>query len=118
MLNISSKEGAVSATITATNEAVKEALEAQIINLKENLSQNGIKVDAVEVTVASHEFERNLEQNSSKDEQNAMYHENNNKRRKNIDISSLDDLSGIMSEEENLLAQIMKENGNSVDYMA
>ena len=47
-----------------------------------------------------------------------MYHENNNKRRKNIDISSLDDLSGIMSEEENLLAQIMKENGNSVDYMA
>lgn len=117
-LNISSKEGAVSATITATNEAVKEALEAQIINLKENLSQNGIKVDAVEVTVASHEFERNLEQNSSKDEQNAMYHENNNKRRKNIDISSLDDLSGIMSEEENLLAQIMKENGNSVDYMA
>ena len=117
-LNISSKEGAVSATITATNEAVKEALEAQIINLKENLSQNGIKGDAVEVTVASHEFERNLEQNSSKDEQNAMYHENNNKRRKNIDISSLDDLSGIMSEEENLLAQIMKENGNSVDYMA
>lgn len=117
-LNISSKEGAVSATITATNEAVKEALETQIINLKENLSQNGIKVDAVEVTVASHEFERNLEQNSSKDEQNAMYHENNNKRRKNIDISSLDDLSGIMSEEENLLAQIMKENGNSVDYMA
>lgn len=117
-LNISSKEGAVSATITATNEAVKEALETQIINLKENLSQNGIKVDAVEVTVASHEFERNLEQNSSKDEQNAMYHENNNKRRKNIDISSLDDLSGIMSEEENLIAQIMKENGNSVDYMA
>ena len=117
-LNISSKEGAVSATITATNEAVKEALEAQIINLKENLSQNGIKVDAVEVTVASHEFERNLEQNSSKDEQNAMYHENNNKRRKNIDISSLDDLNGVMSEEENLIAQIMKENGNSVDYMA
>lgn len=117
-LNISSKEGAVSATITATNEAVKEALEAQIINLKENLSQNGIKVDAVEVTVASHEFERNLEQNSSKDEQNAIYHESKNKRRKNIDISSLDDLSGIMSEEENLLAQIMKENGNSVDYMA
>lgn len=117
-LNISTKAGAVNATITATNEAVKEALEAQIVDLKDNLNQAGVKVDAVEVTVASHEFERNLEQNQTREEQQAMEHEKNNKRRRNIEITSLDDLSGLMSEEEALAAQIMRENGNTIDFTA
>lgn len=117
-LNISTKESTVNATITATNESVKEALEAQIVNLRDNLNQAGVKVDAIEVTVASHEFERNLEQNQSREEQQAMEQEKNNGRRRNISLSSLDELSGLMSEEESLVAQIMRENGNSVDYTA
>jgi flagellar hook-length control protein FliK len=62
-VNISSEEGVVNAQFRATNEIVKEALEAQIATLRENLNQAGVKVDAIEVTIASHEFERNLEQN-------------------------------------------------------
>ena len=46
------------------NAVVKEALEAQTVELRQNLEQAGVKVDAVEVTVASHEFEKNLEQNA------------------------------------------------------
>ena len=34
--------------------------------LRESLNQSGVKVDAVEVTVASHEFEKNLEQNNKR----------------------------------------------------
>lgn len=117
-INVTTKEGAVSASIVATNEVVKEALETQIIALKENLNQAGVKVDAVEVTVASHEFERNLEQNNTKDEQQAMYQEKNSNRRKNIDSSILDNQVGIMTEEETLVAKMMLENGNSIDYTA
>lgn len=116
-LHVSSKEGTVHAQIAAQNEIVKEALEMQIATLRENLSQAGVKVDAVEVTVASHEFERNLEQNEQGQGQNQ---DNEEKRasRRNLNLDSLDELSGLMSEEEALVAQIMKDNGNSVDFTA
>ena len=117
-LNISSKEGSVNAQMMVTNEAVKEALEAQIVMLKENLNQVGVKVDAVEVTIASHEFERNLEQDHSREEQEGNRQEESANRRRNINLSSLDEISGVMSEEETLVAQMMKDNGNSVDLTA
>ena len=115
-LHISSEEGVVSAQFAATNEVVKEALELQMATLRENLTQAGVKVDAIEVTVASHEFEKNLEQNQkSPDEQ--LQEEKTTKRR-NLSVDSLDDLQGVMTEEETLVAQIMKDNGNSIDFTA
>ena len=117
-VNISSEEGVVNAQFHATNEVVKEALEAQIATLRENLNQAGVKVDAIEVTIASHEFERNLEQNHQNPEEATEGKENQTTKRRNISIDSLDELSGVMTEEETLVAQMMKENGNSVDFTA
>lgn len=117
-LNVTSREGNINAQLAVSNEAVKEALESQIATLKENLNQAGVKVDAVEVTVSSHEFERNLEQNHSREEQEGGRQEENASRRRNINMSSLDELSGVMSEEETLVAQMMIDNGNSVDLTA
>ena len=115
-VHLSAKEGTVNAQFTATNEVVKEALEAQIVTLKENLNQAGVKVDAVEITVSSHEFERNLEQGQSREEQEGEYQEAAAKqRRRNINMSSMDELAGVMTEEESLVAQMMRDNGNSVD---
>ncbi|MBQ2705496.1 MAG: flagellar hook-length control protein FliK [Agathobacter sp.] len=117
-VNISSEEGVVNAQFHATNEVVKEALEAQIATLRENLNQAGVKVDAIEVTIASHEFERNLEQNQQNPEEHKEVQETSANKRRNISIDSLDELSGVMTEEENLVAQMMKDNGNSVDFTA
>lgn len=117
-VNISSEEGVVNAQFHATNEVVKEALEAQIATLRENLNQAGVKVDAIEVTIASHEFERNLEQNQQNPEEQKEVQEGSVNRRRNISIDSLDELSGVMTEEESLVAQMMKDNGNSVDFTA
>ena len=117
-VNISSEEGVVNAQFHATNEIVKEVLETQIATLRENLNQAGVKVDAIEVTIASHEFERNLEQNHQNSEEAKESQENQTSRRRNISIDSLDELSGVMTEEETLVAQMMKENGNSVDFTA
>lgn len=115
-VHLSAKEGTVNAQLTATNEVVKEALEAQIVTLKENLNQAGVKVDAVEITVSSHGFERNLEQDQSREEQEGEYQEAAAKqRRRNINMSSMDELAGVMTEEESLVAQMMRDNGNSVD---
>ena len=115
-LDISSKEGVVNAQFIATNDVVKEALEAQIATLRENLTQAGVKVDAIEVTIASHEFERNLEQNQQSPEEQVQ--EDKAPKRRNLTVDSLDELQGVMTEEESLVAQIMKDNGNSVDFTA
>ena len=60
----------------------------------------------------------NLEQNQGQDERRGEEQNQNMNRRRNINLSALDDLMGLMSEEEALIAQIMKDNGNSVDLSA
>lgn len=120
-VQITAKEGMITARIAAQNEAVKEVLESQTAMLKENMSQQGLKVEAVEVTVASHEFERNLEENQhnqSREEQKEQNEKNNRGLRRGISLDQLDELSGLMSEEELLAAKIMRDNGNSVDFSA
>jgi flagellar hook-length control protein FliK len=117
-LQISAKEGVVNANIAASNEAVRAALEAQVADLRQSLAQAGVKVDAIEVTVASHEFERNLEQNQAETDPQDEHRQGQTAQRRNIRLSSMDELSGMMTEEEALVAQIMRDNGNSVDLTA
>ena len=117
-LEITSKQGVVSAHIMAQNEIVKEALESQMAELRQNMNQAGVKIDAVEVTVGSHEFERNLEQNAQQEEKQAEDQEKASGKMRKINLADLDELSGVMSEEESLVAQIMADNGNTVDFTA
>ena len=115
-INVSEKNSEITARIAVSNEAVKEALETQMVELRETLNNSGIKVNAVEVTIASHEFEQNLEQNAASDEQ----------RQQENSFASSDNTSGIgrtsftddIPEEEILAQRIMKDNGNSVDFTA
>lgn len=118
-LNISEREGIIRAQITAQNAAVKETLEVQLVELRQSLNQQGIKVDAIEVTVGTHEFEQNLEENARGEEQMQQQMQESRKgTRRNLNLNELDGLSGLMSEEEQLAAQIMKDNGNQVDLTA
>ena len=117
-VQVTAKEGVVTAHLAVQNEIVKEALENQTIQLRENMNQQGIKVEAVEVTIASHEFERNLEQNQQGSAQVEQREQASKSPRRNISMNQLDELSGLMSEEEMLVAKIMRDNGNSVDFTA
>lgn len=122
VLSVTERHGNVTAQITATSEQVKEALQTQMVELRATLQEQGIKVEAVEVTVATHEFEQNLDGNASangqmqEQEQRQAAGEQNGRR--NLNINSLDELSGLMSEEETLVAQMMRDNGGTVDYTA
>lgn len=118
-LNVSEREGVVRAQIATQTAVVKEALETQLVELRQSLNQQGIKVDAIEVTVSTHEFEQNLEENAKHEEQMRQQREESQKQtRRSLNLNDLDGLSGLMSEEEQLAAQIMKDNGNQVDFTA
>lgn len=117
-LQLSSKEGVVSAHFNAQNEVVKEVLESQMADLRTSLNQQGVKVDAIEVTVSSHGFERNLDENQHREEKEGEMMEENKKSRRSLRMDSLDELQGLMTEEEMLVAQIMRDNGNSMDLTA
>ncbi len=115
-IHLTAKEGVVTAQFTAENETVKAVLEAQTIQLKENLNNQGIKVEAVEVTIANQGFERSFAQNG---EQSEKYEEPKKKGIRKIQLSgelSLDEME--LSEEDRLAAEMMEMNGNTVDYMA
>lgn len=122
-LTVTEKQGAVTAQIAASNEQVKEALQTQMVELRATLQAQGLKVEAVEVTVATHEFEQNLDGNASangqmQQEQAERQHAGAPDGRRNLNLNSLDELSGLMSEEEALVAQMMRDNGGTVDYIA
>lgn len=57
-LTISSKEGLMTAHFSVQNDLAKEAIEGQLITLKDTLDQQGIKVESIEVTVASYTFDQ------------------------------------------------------------
>jgi len=117
-LNVSAKAGVISAQIAAENEAVKQALESQVQVLKDELNAQGIKIESIEVTVSAHEFEKNLEQNAHSDEQRQDAQESTANTRRSLRMDGLDELQGVMTEEEALIAKIMAENGNTMDLTA
>ena len=122
ILSVTEKHGNVTAQITASNEQVKETLQTQMVELRATLQAQGIKVEAVEVTVATHEFEQNLDGNASANGQMQDQSERQNagtgNERRNLNMNNPEELSGLMSEEETLVAQMMRDNGGTVDFTA
>lgn len=112
-VQISAREGIMTAHFTASSEAVKTVLENQMIVLKENFLQQDIKVEAIEVTVGTHQFEGSLEQGRQRGEEEA----GRRPKRRQLDVSSLE--SGEeLTESEQIITEMMAANGNTVDYLA
>lgn len=117
-LSVSLKEGVVTAQITAENQVAKEAIESQVVMLKEQLNNQGLKVEAVEVTIASHSFEAAYDQSSGEQAQADQRREKRSTTRQ-IDLNQLTE-EGFeeLSEEEQITAQMMANDGNMVNYRA
>lgn len=112
---VTAKQGIVTAQLTAQNEQVKVALENQMTALKEQFNNQGVKVDAVEITVQSHGFEseQNLEGNNSNQAQQEK------KSHRKLDLSSLEGLDESDMTSEEIRAKDAIVNGNSsVEYSA
>ncbi len=61
-LTVAATAGTATATLVVENQMAKEALESQMIQLKEAFVEQGLKVDAVEVTVAEFGLKKENEQ--------------------------------------------------------
>ena len=119
-VNLISKNGALTAEFTTQTEAAKAALESQIVVLKENLEQQGVKVDAVDVTVSSHAFEQNLEQGNDGDsEAEAAEKERLRKGTRKIDLNTFTDgYPEDIDEADQVTVSMMQSDGNRMDYRA
>lgn len=114
-LQVASKNGVVTAQIATETAMAKEALESQLVTLKETLNQQGVKVEAVEVVIATHEFERNLDSqtNGEKDSQ-----ESGNKQHRKIDFDMLQASEEELTPAEAIIKEMMLANGSKINYMA
>ena len=117
-VQLASTEGALTAIFTTENEAVKAALEAQLVQLKENFAQQGLKVESVEVNVSTQGFERSLDQQEQQG-QNQFQEANGRNRSRRIRLNGIDGTEDVlpedMAEEDRIVADMMIRNGNSVD---
>lgn len=78
-LTIHSRDGVMTARFVVENELSKEAIESQLGLLRESLNQQGIKVEAIEVTVSAYAFAQN---SSNAEENQSDSRKNNNSGRR------------------------------------
>lgn len=116
-VQVAAKDGILTAHFTTQNEAVRAAIETQLIQLKTQFEEQGIKVDAVEVTVANHAYG---EQFSEQNENMEQKQDKAGKGTRRINLDELDAEEDLeeMEDSERIAVEMMQANGNTVDYMA
>lgn len=112
-LNITSKEGMITATFTTQNQIAKEAIESQLQIFKENLNNQGLKVDIIEVNVSNFSFEgsNQMDQSNSNQQEAAK----GKKTTLRVDAEDKDFLEEALS---GLDQGDSADYGNNFDYIA
>lgn len=111
-LQVTSRQGVITAQLEVRTDAAKDLVEAQMAQLKESMNQQGLKIEAVEVTIASHAFESNLEQkDQSGEEPKQQKKSSENGEANGIGLEEAE-------EEESVEDTIRRANGNVVNFKA
>lgn len=105
VLNIVSNDGVLTAKFMTENQVVKEAIEANLYQLKETLEQQGINVDDIEVSVADNNFFDQREGNQQAFEQG--------RQNRRVNHGGMTELQEEVTEEE-----VISTGEHSVDYSA
>lgn len=107
-ISIIQREGIMQAQIIAENEAAKHAIESNIALLQETFNNQELRVESVEVMVATYEFFNQQDAQGQAEERNMT-------QRGSGISSSLEGFEDV-EEEETLEETIMRAQGNSVNY--
>ena len=110
-LTVVAKDGQITASITAQNDVVKAVIESQLIQLKETLASQGLKVTDVEVTVANQGFNRSFDDNNGNAKE-----QKSNAHKKFRGIEELLDVDNGF--EETVMDRIIESEGSSVNFRA
>ncbi len=115
-LNVSSKDGMMTAVFSVQSEEAKAALESQMFTLRENLELRELKVDAVEVNVSDFDFSRS---DQTMDGGQSKADDGNGKQMKFDFGDDESDETAISNEEkEAVRKQVMRDNGSQIDFTA
>lgn len=116
LLNVSSKNGVMTAVFSVQSEEAKAALESQMYTLRENLELRELKVDAVEVNVSDFDFSHS-DQTMSGDQSKA---DNGNGKQMKFDFDDEASSEEMISNEEKeaVRKQVMRDNGSQIDFTA
>lgn len=125
-VSLTTKGGVVTAEFTTQNEAVKAAIEAQASQLRTNLEEQGVKVEAIEVSVESHQMERNLDKDNKGQQQaeEQRTQQIQGIRRKSINLRALENGEELVEEMQGaddatrIAMELMAANGNTMDLLA
>ncbi len=121
-LHIESRAGNITAQFFAQDESVRAALEMQVSELRRSLVEQGIKVENVEVTLASREFDSDFLNGQQGNTDNPTEEEAERTarlRRINLNAAAGEEIpEEELSEEEILNRRIMADNGGTVDFSA
>ncbi len=109
-INVASKEGVLQAQIIAETEAAKHAIEQSLAVLKEAFNNQELKVEAIEVMVASYEFFNQNNDGEFNDEEQA-----NTTKKSALNVGEILGEEEL-TEEEQLQVEMMRAQGNSVSY--
>lgn len=116
-VQIAAKDGVITAQFAAQNETVKAVLETQMIQLKQQFEEQGIKVEAVEVTVANHSYGEQYGDGQDAADQGSESAKKNGTRRINLDDFAEEELEAL-DDSERIAVEMMQANGSTVDYTA
>lgn len=110
-LTVVAKDGNITASITAQNDTVKAIIESQLIQLKEALNNQGLKVTEVEVSVFSGSLDNDFGDGREKESDN----QTGNRRR----FRGIEELGTESFEtDDSIIRQMMEDEGNSVNFKA
>ena len=113
-IRVTNNAGVITAQFVTENEAVKSAVESQMMRLSDQLEAQGVRVEAVEVTIAPKGFDAGSGSggNETRDEK-----KNARTRKITLGEDGMPDASDL-EEEDLITAEMMAANGNTVDFMA
>ncbi len=90
-LSVVMKEGVATANFIVQNEMVKEALQSQMQVLRDNLEQQGLKVESIEVTVAEYGFEQSTNPNGYEAKKDGGGKADSGQRMRGLDLEGLEE---------------------------
>ena len=108
------KDGNITANFACQDEQVRAVLENQMIQLQERFEEQGIKVTSIEVSVGTHGFEQNLEQQGHRDEQQASQ-QPRRVRRLQLGPDFLQEDLESLEGDDRIAAEMMAANGGTMD---
>lgn len=107
-LTISEQDGVLKASFFTENELAKQAIESNLVQFKETLSEQGLRVESIEVMVSEFSFDKNgqAEQSGQGGEQKGRHH-----------FAAEETEEGI-AKPDRLAEHFLSEGESTVNYMA